>query len=372
MNTSRVTGPLPRFVLIALSSFALTTAACGSGDQSGKPVTTQAAATSQATLTIQPTTTIRISLIPTTSNAALFLGLSRGYFKEEHVDLDTTFIATGSSVLAPLISGSLDIGQGGPSAGLFNTINEAPGKVKVIGSVQTAVPGESARNQGILVDAKLGIRDARTAVAKRLHVAILAKGQNMEYYTRLWLDKSGQANATLGYEESSDVVLVNAQNPATIYAALKTGQLQSGLLVTPLSQRSISEGLAVPLFWLNEVSPGASTNLFMASAAFLKANGDAATAFLRAYSRSAKAAESALAAGPSSDAYKELISVTAKYLSADAATLTVSPGYSVDVNADDLKAMAAYFAKIGRLSGPTPPALSDYVDLSYLQAAQRK
>ena len=53
---------------------------------------------------------------------AIALAMDRGYFREEGLELEITRFPTASEMTAPLAAGQLDIGLGGISAGLFNSM----------------------------------------------------------------------------------------------------------------------------------------------------------------------------------------------------------------------------------------------------------
>src|SRR5262249_34241600 len=71
---------------------------------------------------LNPPVTLKMGSLGTGSEMAIALAMDRGYFREEGIELDITRFATASEMTAPMASGQLDIGLGGISAGLFNSM----------------------------------------------------------------------------------------------------------------------------------------------------------------------------------------------------------------------------------------------------------
>jgi NitT/TauT family transport system substrate-binding protein len=324
-----------------------------------------AGGTSSPAASAQPTE-VRISLIPGTTNAALFFGIEKGYFTRRGITVTTVVIPTGSTVIPPLLSGDLDIGQGGPNSGLFNTFLQNPGAIKIIGSVYVAAPGPSGHNQGVFVRKDVydsGFKTARDAKGRSIY--LIARGQNMEYFTQRWLDQE-----KTGYKASDrggDVTFGLLPNVQQIFNSLQSKQIEAGLLIQPQSDLVVRQGIAQPLFWLNEVAPNFVTNVWMASNQFLTKNRKAAVQFMRAYMEAVQDWNVAFAKGPESADYKELVDITAKWLKQDAKNIALFPGVSASFRTADLEEMAKYYRDRGYYSAI--PKVADYVDSSIAKDA---
>ncbi len=54
--------------------------------------------------------TIKVGIIPISEVAPIYVGIEKGYFKEENIDIDLTRMAGGALILPSVASGDLDIG----------------------------------------------------------------------------------------------------------------------------------------------------------------------------------------------------------------------------------------------------------------------
>lgn len=336
---------------------ALTVALVACGPLGSKPQSPAAS--------IQPTE-VRISLIPGTTNAALFFGIEKGYFARNGINVTTVVIPTGSTVIPPLLSGDLDIGQGGPNSGLFNTFLQSPGAIKIIGSVYVAAPGASGHNQGVFVRKDVwdaGLRRAKDVKGHTIY--LIARGQNMEYFTQRWLDQ--EQTGYRAADRGGDVTFGILPNVQQIFNSLQSKQIEAGLLIQPQSDLVIKQGIAQPLFWLNDVAPNFVTNVWMASNKFLSQKRPAAIGFLKSYNEAVKGWNAAFAKGPESAQYRELVEITAKWLKQDAKNVALFPGASASFRTADLEDMAKYYRDRGYY--PSLPKASDFVDNSIARDA---
>jgi NitT/TauT family transport system substrate-binding protein len=65
---------------------------------------------------VQIGTTLSITDLP------FFISSSRGYFRDEDIEVNFVSFDSAARMIAPLASGDLDGAAGGPSAGLYNAI----------------------------------------------------------------------------------------------------------------------------------------------------------------------------------------------------------------------------------------------------------
>ena len=70
-----------------------------------------------------------------------FIGQKRGYFRDENLDVNFVNFDSAARMIAPLASGDLDAGAGGPSAALYNAIARNIG-MRIVGDKSRAAPGD--------------------------------------------------------------------------------------------------------------------------------------------------------------------------------------------------------------------------------------
>src|SRR3954471_15660316 len=63
---------------------------------------------------------VKVGLVGNISDAPIYIGLARGYFDQEGLQLQTSTFDSAARQIAPLATGELDVGGGAISAGLFN------------------------------------------------------------------------------------------------------------------------------------------------------------------------------------------------------------------------------------------------------------
>src|SRR4051794_37873859 len=66
--------------------------------------------------------TVRIGIVNSSSDAPMFIAEKRGYFKQEGIEPEFVKFDTAAKMIAPLGYGQLDVGGGGVSAGLYNSV----------------------------------------------------------------------------------------------------------------------------------------------------------------------------------------------------------------------------------------------------------
>lgn len=341
----------------AVALLVLIAAGCGSDDDGGNE--NQAASGGEQ----QELEKITISLIPTPVSAAFFIGMDRGYFEDEGVELEPVTIQTGSGTVPALLTNRLDIAMGGPSAGLYRTIADNPGKIKIIGTAAMAQTwGDVTSGNGVYVRTDLQESGEITEPAdlKGRSVAMLSEGHQIEYYFGTWLRQNG-----LEFGEDVKPTIIGAS--ADIDAAVRSKRVELATGLSPFGQNWIEEGIAEPLFITDDLLPNANLLVAMAGEKFLAERPEAAAALLRAVRKGQADYREAFDAGPDSAAYKEVVDIIAKHLEVDAATVQLASGLVVCENTEDLENMAEFFVSRGYLD--EAPPLEDYVDSSPLEAS---
>src|SRR5438046_3003402 len=65
---------------------------------------------------------INVGIANSATDVGLFVADKKGYFKREGLEVNFIAFDSGARMIAPFASGDLDVGGGGPSAGLYNAV----------------------------------------------------------------------------------------------------------------------------------------------------------------------------------------------------------------------------------------------------------
>jgi NitT/TauT family transport system substrate-binding protein len=98
--------------LAAALAIAVVAAGCGSDTGGGGESKTKGGLTQVTMGTVNGSS----------SDAAMFVGMDKGFFREQGIEIKLQPFNTGAQFVAPLGAGRLDAASGGISAGLFNAV----------------------------------------------------------------------------------------------------------------------------------------------------------------------------------------------------------------------------------------------------------
>src|SRR3972149_3788702 len=74
--------------------------------------------------------TVKLGDLAAISNAAIYIAVEKGFFKEQGVVTDITNFASAAKQVPALVAGELEVSVGSASAGLFNAVaQQAPFRI---------------------------------------------------------------------------------------------------------------------------------------------------------------------------------------------------------------------------------------------------
>src|SRR5262245_14940029 len=123
----------PVQLAVALSLLVAALGACTSAPESSRPA---APAASGAALGAAPAPaaqppaappaaeTVKMSYVNALDNAPLFVGVDRGYWQANGVELELTPVQSSADAIAFLANGQLDVAMGSIAVPLFNAVNQ--------------------------------------------------------------------------------------------------------------------------------------------------------------------------------------------------------------------------------------------------------
>src|SRR3990172_1788549 len=179
--------------------------------------------------------TVKLGDLAAISNAAIYIAIEKGFFKEQGVVTDITNFASAAKQVPALVAGELEVSVGSASAGLFNAVaQQAPFRI-------VADKGQAREGHGFslltvrkdLVDSGQ-VKSFRDLKGKKL--AILAKG-NIQHY--LLGKMAEEVGLTIN---DVDLTFLGAPNQVT---AFETKTIHAPYAVEPWAARFAERGVAV-------------------------------------------------------------------------------------------------------------------------------
>ncbi len=235
----------------------------------------------------QPLQPVVVATTLSITDLNLFIARSRGWFREE--GLDVTIVSTDSAarMIPALASGEVDVAGGAPSAGLYNAVGRGIG-IRIVADKSATPPG---RYSQMLVVRKALVESGRVksvADIKGLRIATAAVGSAaMGTLARLY------KMAGIG---PGDVERAYLNVPQQI-AALQNGAIDAGFPTEPVASEIIRQNIAAKLLTDDQIYPGHQIAVLYYSGQFRERRPEAARAFMRAYLRGARAVNASIVQG---------------------------------------------------------------------------
>lgn len=267
---------MKRLLLLSLGLIALLAlAACGGDDDA--PDTT--ATTGTAVTATQPAAKLQdvtVGYIPILIDAPFFVGIDRGYFAAEGINVKLERLAGGADMLVQTAAGNFDIGAGGIGAAVFNAAGAAiKEKRDVPFEVFAPLHSEKAPVTTPLVVSKERFDSGeitKVSDLKGKKVAINARGASTEYWLYRALESGG-----LKY---NDVTLVTVPFN-DVPAALQNKSIDGSMLGEPIATQAKDKGLVTVL--ADDFVDGDQPTAVYRNRNWATKNPELAAGFLRAY-----------------------------------------------------------------------------------------
>lgn len=271
---------MKRLMLVLLAMMAMVAVtACGGDDDDGTDDPGENGGTPEAL------TSVNVGYIPFLIDAPFFVGIEKGYFAEEGLDLKLERIAGGADMLLQTAAGNFDIGSGGIGVSLFNAAATAiKAGQEVPFEVVAPLHHEQPPVATPLVVSKERFESGeitKVSDLKGKKVSINAPGASIEY----WLYRALKAGG-LSYKDVTVVTVSFAEVPA----ALKNKSIDAAMLGEPFTTLGEDNGL-VRVLSEDFVNGDQPTGVYW-NRDWAKKNPKLAEGFLRAYLKSVKDLES--------------------------------------------------------------------------------
>jgi NitT/TauT family transport system substrate-binding protein len=179
--------------------------------------------------------TVKLGDLAAISNAAIYIAIEKGFFKEQGVNTEITNFDSAAKMVPALVAGELEVSVGSASAGLFNAVaQQAPFRI-------VADKGQAREGYGfsLLAVRKDLVDSGQVKTFKDLKgnkIAILAKGNIQHYLVGKMAEEVG---LTINDVELS---FLGAPNQVT---AFETKAIDAAYAVEPWVARFTDRGVAV-------------------------------------------------------------------------------------------------------------------------------
>ncbi len=330
------------FAMVAV----LSVAAC-SGDNSTTPKAT-AAGESPAAAAANATPgrpavikDVTVGYSPLLTNAPFYLGIDKGYFLDEGINLKLQTIGSGADVLTQTAAGNFNIGTAGIGAAGFNMAAAAikakqPVPFEVVAALHTEIP--PANTPLVVSKARMDSGEiTKVADLKGKKCAVNNLGSATEYWLNMALKSGGLT--------TRDVTVV-AMSFQTMAAALQGKSIDCAMLGEPLVTQAEDKGMVKIL--TDTFAKGEAATAVYWNRDWAKNNPDLAAGFVRAYLKSAAEMENGGWKDPA------IIAIIEKYtkVPADVIKRAAIPHYPAGGKLDPQgwKDLEAYFRSAGELT----------------------
>jgi NitT/TauT family transport system substrate-binding protein len=290
-------------------------------------------------------------------DAPLFVGIERGYFQQEKLDVQTQALAGGTDVITQTATGNFDVSLGGLGVATFNALQKGIG-IKVVAPLHSETPPVTTP---LVVSKKAFDSGQIRSVAdlKGKKVSINAAGSATEYWLARALEKGGL--------KLSDVQVENIAFP-DVPAALANGAISAAMLGEPVVTQARDAGQITVLS--DDFISGFFPTIVLYNSTFAKDKKNAAQGFMNAYIRACRDLQGG--------AFKTdaIASIVEKYTKVPADIVKRSNAPTFDPNGRfriaDLQTMQEFYFQRGGLTYKDPLDMSKQIDTSFVDATVKK
>ena len=309
---------------------------------------------------------INVGIANSGTDVGLFVADKKGYFKREGLDVNFIAFDSGARMIAPFASGDLDVGGGGPSAGLYNAVARGI-DIRIVADKGSTPPGRPINFLLVRKDHVESGRFKTLADLKGMKVAGAAPGGAATTTLDKLLEK---ANLRI-----ADVERIYLGFPQQAVALLNKA-VDAALPTEPSASEAVKNGSAVRIIGDDEIYPGHQLTTIFYTGQFITKKPEAAHRFMRAYISALRDYNDAIENGRLVGAKgEEMIAILTEYsaikdpqIYRSIAAANIDPDGKVDV--PSLKGDIAIFAKEGLIEGKVD--MDKVIDSSFAQAVVKE
>ncbi|PLT29775.1 ABC transporter substrate-binding protein [Peribacillus deserti] len=246
---------------------------------------------------------INIGMLKLTSSAPLFIGIEKGFFKEENIDAKAQWFEAAQPIAVATAGGSVEVGATGITASLYNMV---AGGQKLVIVADKGREQEGYSSSAILAPSDSSIKSVKELKGKK--IGITQTGSTYHYMVGRVIENYG-----LGLD---DIEVVPLNSIKGLMDSLKSKQVDAVLLNEPNITTVVKEGYGKVISQVGEEIEYQTSGVFF-SPKFAD-NKDVAVRFLKAYAKAARYYYDAVLTKKDGklipgENYDEVINIIAKY-----------------------------------------------------------
>jgi len=248
-----------RAAIAAAVACAGAVAGCGSGDGGGAKEGEPA--------------TLKVGVLPIADVAPLYVGMDKGFFKQEKLTIKPQVLQGGAEVTAAVVSGDTQIGFSATSPLLVAKSKNVPVQILTQGNQAAATQAQAW--DGLMVRKGSDIRSLEDLEGKT--VAVNALKSMPELTARAFLDGKGVDVSKIEFTEVPFPEMT---------AAVEGGRVDAATSVEPFVTQAKAGGARSLGSYLTGLEPKLTVGTYFSSTPYIEKNGDVAERFAKAMNRS--------------------------------------------------------------------------------------
>jgi NitT/TauT family transport system substrate-binding protein len=260
----------PAWRVLALAGvMALVVAACGGDDGDGDEAESDSGGTSAS----QEMTSITVGVVPVVDVAPLYLGIAKGFFEEEGLDVEPVVAQGGAAIIPAVVNGDQEIGFSNVVSLMLAQTQDLP--LKIISQGIQATDDADNDTAAIAVKGDSDIQEPADLEGKTIAINTL---NNISQLTvTAALEGEGVDTSTLNFVEVPLPDMVGQ---------LQAGQIDAAGLVEPFVTTGKDAGMRTIIYDRVATEPKMTVATYFTSDSYLESNPDQVEAFVRAMNRS--------------------------------------------------------------------------------------
>lgn len=217
--------------------------------------------------------TVKVGLLKTSGTGPIFIAQERGYFAAEGLDVQTVVFDSAEPIAVAVVSGAIDIGATGLTAGFYTLAGQ--GALKMLTSESFERPG--FQGQAVLVSIHAWDAGLKTMADLAGHSLAISQVGGAPHYSL------GLLEAKFGIDPQR-VRVLPLQSNVNRLAAVTGSTADTAIVPVTYAMPSIRQGSAKLLGWVGDYTPWQVAAVFAATKT-TNDRGDMLKRFLRASQR---------------------------------------------------------------------------------------
>ncbi|HLH22425.1 MAG TPA: ABC transporter substrate-binding protein [Chloroflexota bacterium] len=250
-----------------------------------------AGAAAFATVPPTPRVTIRAGGLGGAIDRGYFVGVDKGFYEEQGLDLDVQTFRSAADMVPLLATGRMDVGHGSTNPGFYNALASGI-PVKIVTDVTLMRAPEPGIHNSMSLIVRKDLVDSGqvrgVADLRGRKVAINGTGNLNHLQLKEVLAYNG---LTLG-----DVDVTQVPFPDQM-SALGNGAIDAGITVDPFITLAEARGIAVPIFDVGQAMPGRPAQQLFYGPEFIQTQPDVGKRFIVGYLKALRYLEDAFTKG---------------------------------------------------------------------------